>query len=190
MPADQDRTATNADIDFTAMPTPRVIVCGPGCCPGCQDCFGMSIGCHQDPCRCDLPCVCKWAEEDENPRWRDGCERHDATNDRRRACTCWTDDMCGRCGSSLTWERCGACEACGYTVDDPDPGCEVCNGVGVAPLCLSSADWCEEHPMDGCEDVERHTPEEFEVTCGACAVTASRKRPTERTQNGSSGDPR
>jgi acetone carboxylase gamma subunit len=45
----------------------------------------MSIGCHQDPCRCHLPCTCKWPEEDENPRWRDGCERHDTSEDRRHA---------------------------------------------------------------------------------------------------------
>lgn len=60
-----------------------IIVCGPGCCPGCQNCFGMGIGCHQNPCACHLPCVCKWAEEDENPRWRDGCERHDDAGDLR-----------------------------------------------------------------------------------------------------------
>lgn len=60
-----------------------IIVCVQGCCPGCQDCFGMSIGCHQDPCRCDLPCTCRFADEDDDPKWRSGCERHDDTNDSR-----------------------------------------------------------------------------------------------------------
>ena len=131
----------------------------------------MSIGCHQSPCRCELPCTCRSADEDDDPKWRDGCDRHDSTHDHRhRQCECWSDDMCGRCGSSLIWERCGSCEARGYTADDPDPGCPTCDGEGWAPTCLSTAEWCEEHPMAGCEDVERHTPEEFDVTCSACVA--------------------
>lgn len=23
-----------------------------GCCPGCANCYGMSIGCHREPCAC------------------------------------------------------------------------------------------------------------------------------------------
>ena len=148
----------------------RAIVCSVGCCAGCQDCYGMAIGCHQKPCRCDRPCSCRWVDEDADPRWRDGCERHDDRGDTRQPCSCWEDDMCGRCGSSLSWDRCGACEACGYTADDPDPGCPACDGHGFAPTCVSSPEWCEAHPLDGCEDVERHTPETFEVTCPACVA--------------------
>lgn len=62
----------------------RVIACGPGCCPGCDQCYGMQIGCHQNPCRCDLPCTCDWRREEE-PGWQKGCERHDATDDCRHA---------------------------------------------------------------------------------------------------------
>jgi hypothetical protein len=58
----------------------HAFVCGPGCCPGCQDCYGMSIGCHQQPCRCELPCICGWRQEDAiNP----ACERHDSKTDAR-----------------------------------------------------------------------------------------------------------
>ena len=44
----------------------------------------MSIGCHQEPCRCELPCTCRWKDEDADPGWRNGCKRHDSTGDRRR----------------------------------------------------------------------------------------------------------
>ena len=44
----------------------------------------MSIGCHQEPCRCDLPCTCRWKDEDTDSHWRDGCQRHDSTHDQRR----------------------------------------------------------------------------------------------------------
>lgn len=29
-----------------------LVVCGPGCCSGCEECFGEGIGCHADPCTC------------------------------------------------------------------------------------------------------------------------------------------
>ena len=61
-----------------------VMVCVQGCCAGCQGCYGMSIGCHQEPCRCGLPCACRWPDEDTDPRWRDGCQRHDSSHDQRR----------------------------------------------------------------------------------------------------------
>lgn len=60
------------------------MMCRAGCCPGCRDCYGMQIGCHQDPCRCDKPCTCRWADEDDDPTWQAGCERHDSTQDARR----------------------------------------------------------------------------------------------------------
>lgn len=45
--------------------------------------MGMGMGCHQTPCRCDKPCTCRWKDEDEDPKWREGCERHDDSEDRR-----------------------------------------------------------------------------------------------------------
>lgn len=60
-----------------------LIVCTQGCCAGCQDCYGYGIGCHQDPCRCEHDCNCRWADEDDDPKWRDGCARHDSATDRR-----------------------------------------------------------------------------------------------------------
>lgn len=153
--------------------SPGIIICGQGCCAGCQDCYGMGMGCHQRPCRCDRPCSCRWADEDRDPKWRAGCERHDSSEDRRQACTCIEDVQCGRCGSSLAWDRCGACEATGYTIENPDPGCEVCEGTGTMSTCLSDADWCEDHPMPDCENVERHTPDYFSITCAECSGGAS-----------------
>lgn len=62
--------------------TDVMFVCGSGCCPGCMDCCGTGIGCHQVPCRCDLPCTCAYvAEADIHIRL--GCARHDETADRR-----------------------------------------------------------------------------------------------------------
>lgn len=58
-----------------------VRICAVGCCPGCSDCFGMQLNCHQTPCRCDKPCTCDWSTFDEVVR--DGCERHDSTHDSR-----------------------------------------------------------------------------------------------------------
>lgn len=81
-----------------------IIVCSQGCCPGCQDCFGMSIGCHQSPCRCTEPCTCRYADEDDDPRWRAGCVRHDDTDDGRRMAENEPDDspedygLCATCG--------------------------------------------------------------------------------------------
>ena len=44
----------------------------------------MSIGCHQDPCRCGLPCTCDYSREDDGPDFRVGCERHDSIGDLRQ----------------------------------------------------------------------------------------------------------
>lgn len=40
----------------------------------------MSIGCHQVPCRCELPCICDWSKDDAIDR---NCERHDSRLDSR-----------------------------------------------------------------------------------------------------------
>lgn len=66
-------------------PMAVVVVCSPGCCPGCQGCYGAQMGCHQQPCRCNLPCTCRREAEDVDPGWQSGCERHDDTSDGRRA---------------------------------------------------------------------------------------------------------
>lgn len=41
--------------------------------------------------------------------------------------------------------------------------CDVCLGVGHWHECLSSAEWCQENPLPGRENVERGTIEWFEV---------------------------
>lgn len=91
-----------------------VIYCSQGCCPGCQDCYGMSIGCHQSPCRCDLPCSCRFMDEDEDPKWRDGCERHDDTEDGRRGADAEPDedDLPPPALFDEPCRVCGSLEAC------------------------------------------------------------------------------
>lgn len=94
---------------------PWVMVCTIGCCPGCQDCYGMSIGCHQRPCRCKLPCTCDYEREDEDPNWRNGCQRHDSSEDQRN----WQpDEFVEVEDEDLTTMTpcpvCGATTACSY----------------------------------------------------------------------------
>lgn len=73
-----------------------------------------------------------------------------------------TEVQCARCGSSLVYEECEVCPACGW-YDSFDPTCPACHGTGTVPLCCSSPEWCEANPRPGRENVKRHTPEEFEV---------------------------
>ncbi|MCU1495588.1 MAG: hypothetical protein JWO62_3352 [Acidimicrobiaceae bacterium] len=70
--------------------------------------------------------------------------------------------QCARCGSTLVFEPCQVCPACGW-FDKPDPTCSLCNGHGTVPTCISSPEWCEGHPLPGREITKRHTPEAFEV---------------------------
>ncbi len=83
--------------------------------------------------------------------------------------------QCGRCGSSIMFQECGNCGGDGVTGHDcwedccccADPednvACDICHGVGAFPLCLSSAEWCEKHPLPGRENTPRSTPEAFTV---------------------------
>lgn len=84
------------------------------------------------------------------------------------------DCQCARCGSSLTWEACSECGGEGRTApgelheQDPlwyHPGdtevCGGCGGDGGNYFCLSSAEWCEAHPMEGREAMESGRAEWF-----------------------------
>lgn len=50
-----------------------------GCCAGCGFCYGMSLNCHQKPCRCDQKCKCDMTQDGYIP----DCERHDDSTDNR-----------------------------------------------------------------------------------------------------------
>lgn len=73
-----------------------------------------------------------------------------------------TDAQCARCGSSVSFEDCELCPACGY-FDEPDPNCPGCRGTGHREFCLSSPEWCEAHPNSGRENVPRGAIEWFDV---------------------------
>lgn len=47
--------------------------------------------------------------------------------------------------------------------DDYSEPCDTCHSRGGWWVCLSSPDWCEDHPRPGHEGVKRHTPETFTV---------------------------
>lgn len=97
---------------------PPMIHCTIGCCPGCQSCYGMSIGCHQDPCRCDLPCTCDYFREETDPGWRAGCERHDSLGDLRQLRS-WheADDSVLPLIDGDPCPECGERYACGYDAE-------------------------------------------------------------------------
>lgn len=58
------------------------IFCSMGCCGGCERCYGYSLGCHQEPCRCSHPCDKNCAQQDEcDPT----CQRHNMNHDTRDA---------------------------------------------------------------------------------------------------------
>jgi hypothetical protein len=76
----------------------------------------MSIGCHQEPCRCSLPCTCRWKDEETDSKWRDGCERHNDSGDQRRYAEVdfveYTEDLDGK--ELGPCPECGALGACSY----------------------------------------------------------------------------
>lgn len=86
------------------------------------------------------------------------------------------DCQCARCGSSLEWHQCGACGGEGITAPgelyESDPlwyspddyeNCHQCDGEASWPICCSSKEWCEAHPIIGREGMESGTPEWFTV---------------------------
>lgn len=74
---------------------------------------------------------------------------------------------CPRCGSSAAWEDCENCggegtdghecgeDSCSCAFPEDNLVCEICNGTGSYAVCLSSADWCQSHPLPGRENVAR-----------------------------------
>lgn len=84
------------------------------------------------------------------------------------------DCQCARCGSSVTFEDCGACGGYGRTepgeLHEMDPlwyhpgdqeACPQCGGDASYALCLSSPDWCQANPIAGRENIERGQVEWF-----------------------------
>lgn len=81
------------------------------------------------------------------------------------------DCSCARCGSSLHFENCDWCGGSGYDRHDcgddtcccldPEDNipCGLCDGRGGWWACLSSAAYCEAHPLPGREGISRSTPE-------------------------------
>jgi hypothetical protein len=78
--------------------------------------------------------------------------------------------QCKRCGSSMFFESCDACndglvghdcgeDCCSCADPIENVVCGQCGGHGGWYTCLSSIEWCEANPRPGCEFVERHTPE-------------------------------
>lgn len=70
----------------------------------------------------------------------------------------WGDE-CARCGSSVLWEPCATCEACGdldHFGSGGHPDCPTCAGHGSMATCLSTPEWCEANPLPGREDEARH----------------------------------
>lgn len=76
-------------------------------------------------------------------------------NDDDGDCECDADAQCARCGSSVTWSDCWDCGGEGFVTiaeDDMTEGedtCDTCDGNGGWYTCLSSAAWCEAHPLEG-----------------------------------------
>ena len=85
------------------------------------------------------------------------------------------DYQCKRCGSSLDVQPCEGCDGSGFShhecgedccsCADPHDNvpCDWCGGQGSFGRCLSSEAWCVANPLEGREQVERHTPEEFVI---------------------------
>ena len=74
-------------------------------------------------------------------------------------------NQCGRCGSSLFFTDCIDCDGEGVVLvypdeDNPDDTgyeCPECDGDGFIAVCMSSWEWCADHPLPGKERVSRGT---------------------------------
>lgn len=93
---------------------------------------------------------------------RGGIEYFDAL---RAAGDVQHEAQCARCGSSVTWVRCGNCvdgyshhdcgeDTCCCLYPEDNVRCDWCRGAGGSWHCLSSPDWCAAHPMPGRERIE------------------------------------
>lgn len=81
------------------------------------------------------------------------------------------DCMCARCGSSMTHVDCDECggdgdnghdcgeDSCCCLYPEENIECSNCDGAGGWLLCVSSEEFCEANPLNGREDVKRHTTE-------------------------------
>lgn len=76
------------------------------------------------------------------------------------------DNQCARCGSSMHLVYCDNCggegvsghdcgeDCCCCAEPEENEECDWCNGRGGHWACLSSDDWCQQHPRDGREQQE------------------------------------
>lgn len=71
-----------------------------------------------------------------------------------------TECQCARCGSSAAFDRCDNCDD-GQCEDDDWQNyegytytCHWCRGRGGSWHCISSPEWCKEHPLPGREHIE------------------------------------
>jgi hypothetical protein len=102
-------------------------ICWPGCCKGCWRCYGMSLGCHQEPCRCDKPCIC---HEPDNEGYDKACLRHSRGRDRRMK------------DSPPAWysgRRCPTCDPDEKYISKDD--CPTCDGSGT--IMKAKADYAD-----------------------------------------------
>jgi hypothetical protein len=71
----------------------------------------------------------------------------------------WQTEFCG--GDGYFEHDCFDDSCC--CLDPEDDTCHYCDGGGSIPICLSSPEWCEAHPLPGRENTPRNTPEYFVV---------------------------
>lgn len=80
-------------------------------------------------------------------------------------------NQCARCGSSIHYTDCIDCDGEGVVLvfpdeDDPDDTgyeCPECDGDGFIAVCMSTWEWCADHPLPGRKHVSRGTVQGVEV---------------------------